>query len=405
MGGKRFDQNSCKVNLKLAISRLKLQKNKKENQIKDTKREISELLKSGKDESARIKVEGVIREDFIIEAHEILELFCELILARLGVIQISRECPMDLREAVCTIIYAAPRAEVKELTLIREQLIAKFGKEFALDAIHNKDNCANTRVVHKLSVQTPENYLVFQYLNEIAKAYNLEWKAEIPVEPIKIESSVAPLNKEGLVFPTFPEPPYQNRVATITPSSFPEFPTFPTAGGYPTNTSPQVNNTPIPTFNPSMMPGFPSVPNFSQTRNEFPDFPTPPNFPTTPNIMGNNIPDFPSPPSTHNTMNFPSPPSTHNTMNFPSPPTTLNKGSMQIPQFPTPPSNNSEKRSSFPDFPSTPGGLDLPSPPNNSFGSSDFPSTPGGETEDANNSVPDFDELTARFERLKKRDL
>lgn len=37
-----------------------------------------------------LKVEAVIRDDFIIEAYEILKLFCELILGRLGVIQISK---------------------------------------------------------------------------------------------------------------------------------------------------------------------------------------------------------------------------------------------------------------------------------------------------------------------------
>jgi vacuolar protein sorting-associated protein IST1 len=37
-----------------------------------------------------LQVEGVIREDFVIEADEILELFCELLLARLGVIEISK---------------------------------------------------------------------------------------------------------------------------------------------------------------------------------------------------------------------------------------------------------------------------------------------------------------------------
>jgi vacuolar protein sorting-associated protein IST1 len=81
----------------------------------------------------------------------------------------------------------------------------KFGKEFATAAVQNRDNCVNARVicrrfshsvqiVHKLSIQTPENYLVFQYLNEIAKMYNLEWKAEYTPEPVKIEPLVVPFH-------------------------------------------------------------------------------------------------------------------------------------------------------------------------------------------------------------------
>jgi vacuolar protein sorting-associated protein IST1 len=353
MGGKKFDQNQCKVQLKLATTRLKLQKTKKENNVKNGKREIAELLKAGKDESARIRVESIIRDDFVIEAYDIMELFCELILARLGVINISKECPADIQEAVATIIYAAPRSDIKELQAVREQLIARFGKDFAMNAVHNKDNIVNARVVHKLSVQTPENYLVFQYLNEIAKSYNLDWKADFVPEPLKMDqlpqipsssSSSAPL----------PQSTRPTATAAVNEPSFPEVPSF------------SSSNTPIPTFDASSLPGgsnvsFPSPP--SSSSSGIPDFPSPPS------NSGPSIPDFPSPPTSRNTgLDFPSPPSSKSTnLDFPSPP-----GSSS--------SSSSTARST---------GLDFPSPP----------------TDTAKDSVPDFDELTARFEKLKKRDL
>jgi hypothetical protein len=40
------------------------------------------IYKDQKEEKARIKVEHVIREDFIIEAYELLELLCELVYER-----------------------------------------------------------------------------------------------------------------------------------------------------------------------------------------------------------------------------------------------------------------------------------------------------------------------------------
>ena len=56
------------------------------------------------------KVETIIREDHQIEAYAILELFCELILARLDMLKMSKgPCPPDLQESVTTLIYAAPR--------------------------------------------------------------------------------------------------------------------------------------------------------------------------------------------------------------------------------------------------------------------------------------------------------
>jgi len=352
MGGKKFDPNVCKTHLKLAVSRIKLQKNKKDNNIKNSKREIAELLKAGKDESARIKVENIIREDFIIEAYEILELFCELLLARLGVIQISRECPADIKEAVSTVIYAAPRTDVKELAVIREQLISKFGREFAMDSMQNKDNCVNARVVHKLSIQTPENYLVFQYLNEIAKAYNLDLKADFAPEPI---ANVQLGNTTGTL--AFPEPPKSN-----TATNFPSFPEPPKTSNTPSFPEPpafDVNNIQVPQFNYNGLPG--GVNNSGPPSSSSPI--PPPGFGSQFQMSNTSvIPDFPSPP-TNNTNTVPS---------FPN-----------IPEFPTIPSDTTPKT-------------------NNDI-TLDFPTPPGG-TSNTNDSVPDFDELTARFEKLKKRD-
>jgi len=70
-----------------------------------------------------------------------------------------------MKEAVATIIYAAPRVEIKELSTVcikamlfwfhssksrtqkaRLHLIAKFGKEFGVEASENTTNCVNPRV-------------------------------------------------------------------------------------------------------------------------------------------------------------------------------------------------------------------------------------------------------------------
>lgn len=51
------------------------------------RKEIADYLLSGKDERARIRVEHIIREDYLVEAMEILELYCDLLLARFGLIQ------------------------------------------------------------------------------------------------------------------------------------------------------------------------------------------------------------------------------------------------------------------------------------------------------------------------------
>ncbi|KAI8802330.1 regulator of Vps4 activity in the MVB pathway-domain-containing protein [Cladochytrium replicatum] len=163
------------VQLKLAITRIKTLQTKKKATASVQRREIAQLLEQGREESARIRVEHIIREDFNMEAMEILELYCELLLARFGLLEQMKHCDQAIAEAVNTVIYAAPRSEVKELNMVRDQLILKFGKEFAMAAMENKNDVVNPRIVHKLRVQTPDPILVKQYLLEIARAFNVTW--------------------------------------------------------------------------------------------------------------------------------------------------------------------------------------------------------------------------------------
>ena len=71
------------------------------------------------------------------------------------------------------------------MMIIREQFMNKYGKEFIMETMSNNNNNVNARIVHKLAIQSPENYLVYQYLNEIAKLHNLDWKVDYmpPVAP------------------------------------------------------------------------------------------------------------------------------------------------------------------------------------------------------------------------------
>lgn len=172
----RFDPSAFKVHLKTAIARMQLQRNKKSNLVKMQKREIAALLEKGKDESARIKVEHVIREDFATEALEILELFCDLLLARLPIIKEQNHLPSELAEAVHTLIYASYRVEVVELQAVREDLAKKYDKKLLKSALENADGCVNPRVINKLATAAPEQFLVLQYLKEIARAHNIEWE-------------------------------------------------------------------------------------------------------------------------------------------------------------------------------------------------------------------------------------
>ncbi|KAI1432810.1 DUF292-domain-containing protein [Xylaria sp. CBS 124048] len=163
-----------KVQLKLSIARLRMVQQRDEAMGKTQRRAMAQLLEVGKIDSARIRTENIIRSDITTELHEILELYCELLLARAGLLE-SPTCDPGLEEAVKSIIYAAPKTEIKELQQVRALFAEKFGKEFALSAMENSDGVVSEKVVKKLSVSPPKPELVQGYLEEIAKAYGVDW--------------------------------------------------------------------------------------------------------------------------------------------------------------------------------------------------------------------------------------
>ncbi|KAF2724166.1 DUF292-domain-containing protein [Polychaeton citri CBS 116435] len=167
--------NKIKVQLKLSISRLRMVQQKDEALAKQQRRAMVQLLEVGKEESARIRVENIIRSDLNTELLEILELYCELLYARVGLLE-AKECDSGLEEAVKSIIYAAPKIEgVKELSTVRALLGEKYGKDFVVDAMANTDEKVSERVTSKLKVEPPKKELVQQYLETIADAYGIDW--------------------------------------------------------------------------------------------------------------------------------------------------------------------------------------------------------------------------------------
>ncbi|XP_059523530.1 IST1 homolog isoform X2 [Myotis daubentonii] len=175
MFGSVFKADRLRVNLQLVVNRLKLLERKKTEQAQKARKEVADHLAAGKDERARIRVEHIIREDYLVEAMEILELYCNLLLARFSLIQATKELDSGLAESVSTLIWAAPRlqSEVPELKIL----------------------------MCKLNVNSLPQVLVEQYLIEIAKNYNVPYKskatimAEAPADLVSVGFTEA--DKQG----------------------------------------------------------------------------------------------------------------------------------------------------------------------------------------------------------------
>ncbi|XP_041996449.1 IST1-like protein [Salvia splendens] len=166
-----------KTSAKMAVARIKLLRNKREVVIRQIRRDIALLLESGQDATARIRVEHVIREQNIMAANELIELFCDLIVARLSIIAKQRECPPDLKEGISSLIFAGPRcSELPELLAIRDIFQKKYGKDFVSAATDLRPNAGvNRLLIEKLSVKTPSGEVKLKVLKEIAKEYQVQW--------------------------------------------------------------------------------------------------------------------------------------------------------------------------------------------------------------------------------------
>ncbi|RPD82145.1 DUF292-domain-containing protein [Lentinus tigrinus ALCF2SS1-7] len=176
-----WNSAKAKVQLRLGVQRLRTLQEKKNAQAKASRRDIAMLLEKNRIETARIKTENIINEDIYVELLELLELYCELLIARFGLLdQNTREPDPGVSEGVCAIIYAAPRTEIKELHLLRDILMHKYGRDFSLAVMENRDGCVSERVTRKLDIATPPPALVDAYLLEIAKGYGVPWSPPRP---------------------------------------------------------------------------------------------------------------------------------------------------------------------------------------------------------------------------------
>ncbi|KAJ9688217.1 hypothetical protein PVL29_014103 [Vitis rotundifolia] len=173
-----FKSAKCKTSLKLAVSRIKLLKNRREAQLKQMKRDLAQLLESGQDQTARIRVEHVVREEKTMAAYDLVEVYCEMITARLPIIESQKNCPIDLKEAITSVIFASPRcSDIPELMEIRKHFTAKYGKDFISAAAELRPECGVSRnLVEKLSATAPDGQTKIKILAAIAEEHNIKWE-------------------------------------------------------------------------------------------------------------------------------------------------------------------------------------------------------------------------------------
>ncbi|KAL0234736.1 hypothetical protein PCE1_001772 [Barthelona sp. PCE] len=179
----RLKKDVLKTKLRTSILRMNRKKTQKTNQNISLKREVAELLRQGKEELARIKVESIYREDLVVQVYELIGGLVELLSARLEIILMAQEPPANVMTALDTVLFAAPLLDIGEFMEISQMLSKKFGKEFVEAAQLNSRGMVHPKVIPKLTVHYPDEQTVVYYLTEIAKEHNVDWAAPQPQMP------------------------------------------------------------------------------------------------------------------------------------------------------------------------------------------------------------------------------
>lgn len=174
-----------KALLTMSIQRLRYAQEKQQALAKQSRRNVAKLLSDGKEQKAHYRVEGLINDDIHIELLEILELYCELLHARVAILNtihdeitlIESHTDDGINEAVRALVYASLYTpEIRELGQIKDSLGVKFGIGF-LKAILDEKIGVPQKVLQKCSPALPKQDLVELYLREIAKTYDVPYSA------------------------------------------------------------------------------------------------------------------------------------------------------------------------------------------------------------------------------------
>lgn len=220
-----FSANKTKVQLKLAVSRIRLVQQKKLALAKQLRREIAHLLEEALDFQSGVrsknprsaivnsptspsvsplakaisKTELLIRDDYASDALEIVDFHVQNLVSRFDILSQGGNRnigfpPEEVRDSVIIVIWVTPwlKAECKELAIIKDQLATKFGKDFINQITQSLDNSIQPsnipdfppiqlsditdldRLATRLRVLRPEQGLVVSYLYDIAAQYDFD---------------------------------------------------------------------------------------------------------------------------------------------------------------------------------------------------------------------------------------
>ncbi|CAM0872352.1 unnamed protein product [Alopecurus aequalis] len=159
--------------LGLTISRIAVARRPRVARKSIASSDVCQLLALGQLDRALSRAEQVIQEDNMLEAFNIIELYCNRLIEQAAQLDKPPECNEELREAAASIMFAAGWCgDLQELLFARTILADKFGSDFVVMAKEGT-GIVDPILVWKLAGNTSNMELKKKVTKEIATENNI----------------------------------------------------------------------------------------------------------------------------------------------------------------------------------------------------------------------------------------
>lgn len=145
--------------------------------------------------NAKIWAETLINDENQIPCYDIACTMCDQIRGRLDYMA-KFGPPKDMHQTFATIIHLAPKLGVEELEIVRNQLVALLGEEFAMQADEDK-KMINPVVAENIDFMKPEEGQVIYRLRQLAKERSIQYE---PSYDMRIALNMY-IDRKGLLDP------------------------------------------------------------------------------------------------------------------------------------------------------------------------------------------------------------
>lgn len=155
-------------------AKLTQSRNKKVADIRKKRDEAVKYMNDKNIEMAKLKIEGIMRNEDLISAFDVLSVLCEILKEKVTYILSSKTCPEDLRATVDTMIYASTRVDIEEFQILRDIIGSKYGEKYILDSNSNASGLVNVNVVKKMSLSPYSDILLSARLRSVANEAGID---------------------------------------------------------------------------------------------------------------------------------------------------------------------------------------------------------------------------------------